>query len=220
MVDFLNHQASAIAAISTSALLIVTAFYAWVTYRLLHETKLTRLYDTTPRVVAYLRIHEVHSNLVQLCIGNLSRSPACKVSAKVVKVTEWPVPFDLDESTILRDINYLSPGEILRFDMGGPDLFRDKKPAIFDCSIVYSDFFDRSFEFQKLLKVESVTGFGAWQVYGLDDIARRLKDISKTLDSFGGLKKIKVDVFSSSDRKKERDARDAERRKRAKENDG
>ena len=60
MLDVLNANAGAIAAVATAALLLVTAFYAWVTYRLFGESRQTRLMSSTPRIVAYLRVNEVH----------------------------------------------------------------------------------------------------------------------------------------------------------------
>lgn len=122
----------AVTGLATVALLLVTAFYAWVTYRLLGETLQSRLSANQPRVVAYFRVNEVHPNIVQLHIANLSGAAATEVSASIEKTTEWPEQFDLQDSKILRDLSFMRPHEVLKLDLGiGPDLFRNKVPAEF-----------------------------------------------------------------------------------------
>lgn len=214
MVDFLNDNTGVITALATVALLLVTGWYAWTTRALLREAKVSRLLTSQPRVVSYLRIHKVHTNIAQLCIANLSGGAAINVSAVVNKVTEWPDPFDLEDSTILRDLSFMRPHEVLTFDIGhGPDLFRDNEPAVFEAVIHYEDVDNRSFKDVRTLAIESVSGHSHWQIYGLDDISRRLTDISKTLDSFSGFKRLKVDVYSDHDRQSENILRRQERKR-------
>lgn len=155
-------------------------------------------------MVAYLRAHDVHSNLVQLCIANLSGASAVGVTAALTKVTDWPATFDLQDSPLLRDISFVRPQEVLKFDLGfGPDLFREQQPAEFNISIRFCGLDGREFHFENPLKVESVIG-PTWKVYGLDDIARRLKEISDTLQSFTGMRRLKVETYDANDRSEER----------------
>jgi hypothetical protein len=205
VISFLNENAGAVTALVTVALLLVTAFYAWTTYKLVDETRQSRLFASQPRVVAYLRANEVHANIVQLCIANLSGAAASGVSASIAKETEWPTTFYFENSAILRDLKFLRPHEILKFDLGmGPDLFRDKVPAVFKATIKYADLDGRAFVFEDTLKVESVEGHSHFQIYGIDDVARRLMDISETLKSFTGFRRLRVETFDKSDREAER----------------
>lgn len=204
VMQFLNANTGAITGLATVALLLVTGWYAWTTRALLKEAQQTRLMASEPRVVAYLRVHEIHGNIVQLCIANLSAAAATGVSASVDKVTDWPTKFSFGDIKILRDLSFLRPHEVLRFDLGhGPDLFRDGKPAMFKAAIKYESLDGRSFAFEETLKIESVAGFGNWRVYGIDDVARRLEEISKTLSGFSGGRRLNVDSFSAADRKEE-----------------
>jgi hypothetical protein len=212
MIQFLNSNAGAVTALATVALLIVTGWYAWTTRALLHEAEKTRLTAGEPRVVAYLRVHEVHSNFVQLCVANLSGAAAAGVTASIAKVTEWPLEFDLENSAILRDLKFLRPHEVLRFDLeSGPELLRDKDPAVFKAHIAFESLDGRKFTFNDTLKVESVTGHGNWRVYGIDDVARRLKEIADTMKSVAGGRRLKVDAFSGTDRREERRLQEVQR---------
>ena len=208
MIAALNENAGAVTGIATVALLAVTAFYAWVTYQLLRETKLSRLFTNQPRVVAYLRVNEVHSNIVQLHIVNLSAAAATEVSATVKKITEWPEKFQLQDSKVLRDLSFMRPHEVLIFDVGmGPDLFRDGEPAAFKIQIKFSSVDGRHFYFEDQLLVESVDGFSQWQIYGIDDVARQLKDISETLKGVTGFQRLRVETYDATDREAERRGR-------------
>lgn len=212
MIDHLNDNAAAVTGLATIALLLVTGWYAWTTRALLIEAKQTRIINSEPRLVTYLRAHEVHSNIVQLCVANLSGAAATGVSASIFKTTDWPEPFDLDDSKVLRDLAFMRPHEVLKFDLGaGQELFRDGIPATFKAAISYSSLDGRKFSGERMLTVESMTDHANWQIHGLDDIARRLKDISDTLNSFTGFKRLKVDTYSSHDRKDERKEREEQR---------
>ncbi len=205
MIHYLNENAGAVTALATVALLLITGWYAWTTRSLLREAQQSRLMASEPRVVAYLRAHKVHQNIVQLCIANLSGAAAVGVSAKIDKVTEWPTQFDLEDSKILRDLSFMRSHEVVNFDLGmGADLFNGDEPSIFEVSIKFESLDGRKFCFNDTLKVESVAGFASWRIYGVDDVARRLEEIAKTLSGFSGPRRLKVDAYSAADREHEK----------------
>lgn len=207
--QFLNENSGAVTAIATIVLVAITAWYAITTKGLLLETRASRLSAGEPRVVAYLRIHEVHSMIVQLCVANLSGAAAMQVTGTITKLTEWPDRFDLQDSKILRDLSFLRPNEVIKLDLGvGTDLLREKEAAQFSIEISYKGLDGRTFRFVEVLHVESVTGHGTWCVMGMDDVARRLDEISKTLAGFGRNNRLKVDSFNAEDRDKERISRE------------
>lgn len=215
MIQYLNSNAGAVTGLATVALLLVTGWYAWTTRALLKEAQQTRMLAGEPRVVAYLRVHEVHSNMVQLCVANLSGAAAAGVTASIEKVTDWPEPFDLQDSRLLRDLKFMRPHEVLRFDLGsGPSLFRDEETAVFQARIAFESLDGRKFTFDQTLKVESVTGFGCWRIYGIDDVARRLKEIADTLKGFTGFQRLKVETYNADDREQQREEQWARHRER------
>lgn len=205
MLEYLNQNAGGVTAIFTLALLLVTGFYAWTTFDLLREARQSRLLASEPRVVAYLRVNEVHSNIVQLHVANLSGAAAMGVTASIGKLTNWPNPFDLEDSKILRDLKFLRPHEVLKFDLGlGPDLFENDVPAEFQVAIAFQSLDGRSFSFDDQLRVESVEGHAHYQIYSIDDVARRLKDISDALRGVIGSRRLRVETYDADDRERER----------------
>lgn len=212
MIAFLNDNAGAVSALVTIALLLVTGWYAWTTRALLSEARQSRLLGTQPRVVGYLRVNEVHTNIAQMCVANLSGAAAIDVSASIEKLTEWPDPFDLQDSTILRDLSFMRGHEVLKFDLGiGQSLFRDDEPASFKLTLSYASLDGRKYASEHTLKVESVMGHSRWQIYGIDDVARRLKEIADTLKAFTGYQRLKVETYDASDRQQEAVEREEQR---------
>jgi hypothetical protein len=204
MIEFLNQNNGAASALATIALLFVTGWYAWTTRALLREARESRMLSGQPRIVAYLRGHEVHTNLVQLCIANLSGAAAVGVTAKIEAVTEWPEPFDLKDSRLLRDLSFMRPHEVLKFDIGaGPELFRGEDTAVFKAHVAYESLDGRKFTYDETLRVESVTGYAHFRIYSIDDVARRLDDIAKTLKGFAGFQRLKVETYDARDREEE-----------------
>ncbi|MDR6834245.1 MULTISPECIES: hypothetical protein [unclassified Sphingopyxis] len=205
MLEYLNHNAGGVTAIFTLALLLVTGFYAWTTFDLLREARQSRLMASEPRVVAYLRVNEVHSNIVQLHVANLSGAAAMGVTASISKLTDWPNPFGLDNSKILRDLKFLRPREVLKFDLGmGPDLFQDDVPAEFQIAIAFQSLDGRAFSFSDKLRVESIDGHSHFQIYSIDDVARRLKEMTDALRSVIGSRRLRVETCHADDREAER----------------
>lgn len=108
----------------------------------------------------------------------------------------------------------MRPYEVLKFDLGfGPNLFMNDLPAVFKATIRYKSLDDREFSSDHTLAVESVSGHSRWQVYGIDDVARRLKDISDTLETFTRYKGLRVETYDADDRREERKEQE-ERRER------
>ena len=203
MIEFFNVNAGAVSALATLALLFVTGWYAVTTRSLLSEAKSARLSASEPRVVGYLRVHEVHSNIVQLCVANISTAAAADVTASINKTTTWPDRFDLEGSKVLRDLKFVGSEEVLKFDLGfGPDLFKEEKGAEFEVLIHFESLDGRKFTFKDSLKIESVVG-PSWKIYGVDDVARRLEDISNTLKGFNGFRRLKVETYNAKDREAE-----------------
>lgn len=204
MIDILNQNAGAVTALATVALLLVTGFYAWTTHLLFNEAKTTRLLGGEPRVVAYMRVNEVHPTIAQVHIANLSSAAAVDVIVKMEKITEWPLKFYLNESKILRDLSFMRPHEVLMFDVGvGPELFREGVAAKFRIVIRFKGLDGRSYIFENELSVESISGHSRFRIYSMDDIARRLKEISDVLKRVTRSNRLSVDSFSSADRRAE-----------------
>jgi len=201
---FLNQNSGAIVALSTAVLLVITSFYALTTYFLLREAKRSREWSSHPKVVAYLRLHSVHPIMVQLHIANLAGAAAIEVSVSIEKLTDWPPELAFEKSNFLKELEYLHPNEIVKSDIGrGPEMFKDGEAAKLRCRIIYKSLNNKQFEFVSELSVATLKNLGNSKIYGIDDVARQLKeiaDVMKRVANFDSLKKD--DALRSSRRQK------------------
>jgi hypothetical protein len=79
---------------------------------------------------------------------------------------------------------------------------------VFQAAIRFESLDGRHFSFKNTLMVESVAGFASWRIYGIDDVARRLEEIAKTLAGFTSFRRLNVDTYSAADRAEEDRARE------------
>ena len=71
-------------------LLICTAVYTVINYKMLKESKATRLQKITPNIVAYLSTTEIHgSGTLILYITNIGEGVARNVKCEIYKDFEW-----------------------------------------------------------------------------------------------------------------------------------
>ena len=149
---------------------------------------------------------------MQLHVANLSGAAAMGVTATIERLTAWPNPFDLENSKILRDLSFLRPHEVLKFDVGfGPQLFENNVPAEFRVTIAFASLDGRSFSFDDKLRIESVEGHSHYQIYSVDDVARRLKEISDALRGVIVSGRLRVDTYDADDRDMQRRAWEEQR---------
>ena len=71
-------------------LLICTAVYTVINYKMLKESRATRLQKITPNIVAYLSTTEIHgSGTLILHITNIGEGVARNVKCEIYKDFEW-----------------------------------------------------------------------------------------------------------------------------------
>ena len=69
IIEWLNTNSGAIIAIATVVLVGIISYYVYLTWRLLKA-------NNTPEIVVFLRPHQVHVQLVMLCVENIGTGAA------------------------------------------------------------------------------------------------------------------------------------------------
>jgi hypothetical protein len=78
-IEWLNSNSAAITAAASVVLTAITAYYAFLTWRLVQENRELREEHNRPRVVITTSLHEAHINIVHLMIENIGQGPAYEV---------------------------------------------------------------------------------------------------------------------------------------------
>lgn len=124
-------------------LLICTAVYTVINYKMLKESKATRLQKITPNIVAYLSTPEINGgNVLILYITNIGEGVARNVKCKVNKDFEWIEGDPLSNRGIFKTgIEVFPPQYKLKYfivvDCAHFDFSR--KDAYVDFDIIYED---------------------------------------------------------------------------------
>jgi len=126
----------------------VTAFYTYLTARLLHENVELRKVETDPHVVAYLEPSIEDRAFIGIAVGNVGNGPAYDVTFKVEStyIVKYGFPADadtpLDRFLFFRNgVKFIAPQQMFRFSLErGADLLenRDKSGPIYIHATYYN----------------------------------------------------------------------------------
>ena len=126
--DWLNSNSGAITgiaalitAIATVVLVGITAFYAWVTKKMLEENRQMRIDAQKPDIVIRLFsfTNEYGNIFAQLCVENIGSGPARGVQFHdVPSILVQPITLLQNFPLIRYGISYLVPGEKKTIDLG------------------------------------------------------------------------------------------------------
>ncbi len=117
VLSWLNTNSSAVTAVATILLVVITAIYVWLTGRLVHENRELRMASNRPDIGVSIGLHEAHINIINLLIENIGNGPAYNVRL----IADRPFKVHGD-----RDINDVGP-----FKSGIALLARGQRMEIF-----------------------------------------------------------------------------------------
>ena len=147
VITWLNTNSGAITAIATVVLVGITAFYAWVTKKMLEENRQLRLDAHKPEIAIYLRSHPARIVLKFLCVENIGAGAAHDVRFRTDLSFTPDGKDSLENVRFLKEgINYLQPGGkrecLLASIVEHPEL-TDK---LLDISVTYKDLVNKEHE--------------------------------------------------------------------------
>lgn len=117
MLDFLNHNAGAFSVLFSFVVTFATVIYAWLTWRLVSETRVMRRAQTEPVVAIVLAPHQFRFGFAELLLVNEGTGPARDVKF-VVEPVGSAEPELLEKvrnlGFIRRGVQYMSPRQEIR----------------------------------------------------------------------------------------------------------
>lgn len=134
IIDWLNTNSGTVIAIATVFLVVFAGYYIYLMWRLLRA-------NNTPEVVVSLRLHEVHVNLVLLCIENIGTGAARDLQFTInpPSIDNLDLPFE-EIGYLQNGIAYFEPGrKIEQFIVGVTNKLDELKQTPFEVTITYKD---------------------------------------------------------------------------------
>ena len=185
IIEWLNANSGAVIAIATVVLVIFAGYYIYLMWRLLRV-------NNTPEVVVSLRLHEVHVNLVLLCIENIGTGAARDLQFTInpPSIENLDLPFE-EIGYLQNGIAYFEPGrKIEQFIVGVTNKLDELKQTPFEVAITYRDSVNQKHERVFNLDFGENEGMANIGTPPLYEIAKTIKEIKKDLnDVANGIRK-------------------------------
>ena len=176
IIEWLNANSGAIIGIATVLLVGVIGYYVYLTWRLLKA-------NNTPEIVVSLRPHQVHVQLVMLCIENIGTGAAydLQFTTNPTSIPNLSVPFE-KIGFLKSGIAYFEPGrKIEQFIVSVTNKFDDLKQMPFEVSLTYRDSVNQKHKRAFQLDFGVNEGFSQIDKPPLFEIAKATRDIQRDI---------------------------------------
>ena len=176
IIEWLNTNSGAVIAIATLVLVVFAGNYIYLMWRLLRG-------NNSPEVVVSLRLHEMHVNLVLLCIENMGTGAARDLQFTIdpPSIENLDIPFE-EIGYIQNGIAYFEPGQkIEQFIVGVTNKLDELKLTPFEVTITYRDSVNRKHERTFNLDFGENEGMAHIGTPPLFEIARATKDMQRDI---------------------------------------
>jgi hypothetical protein len=221
VLKFLNDNSGAFTVVFTVVVAVATVFYAVLTWRLVKETERMRAAQTDPHVAVRIEPSDVWINLVMLVIENVGAGPAYDVKLSVTPDFTTANKQPLSELGMFKyGLPYMAPGQRVSHFLTS---VTEDMPELEKADGRYRFTITARYRTAGGAQQESDYPIDFMQLIGLSTIGEPpLRDINKQLEKLahslahieGGFGRMKVDVYTETDRA-EAKKEFLERRKRA-----
>jgi len=205
--EFLNKNAGALSALFSGVVTGATVVYAWLTWKLVTETRQLRQAQTEPRVQVIYRPRDEWMALTDIVVRNIGLGPAYDISFDVHQQTESDttarLAAELLELGCFRTgLSYLGPGqEFFSYWTNVTEGYEEKIQATLKIHCQYKSAGGVPYVHEYLLNLSELKGLTRIGEPPLLKIAKQIEKIQNHLYALvNGMRKLKVDVFSEAER--------------------
>ncbi len=225
LVNFLNQNAGVLSTVFSGIVMLATVVYAILTAGLVKETRRMRESQTEPRIEVTASPQEEFVNIITLRVKNIGLGPAYDVRFRLRSETqsagESELIQDFSRSQFLaKGLRYLGPGQELR--SGYTQItknFEGKIKARLIVNVAYTSATGKSYDDNFPVYFEEFEGYGTLGTPHLYAMAKSLEKIEKNLDHLTtGFKRMRVDIYSERDRRREKEEWEQYRQEATKKN--
>lgn len=176
IIEWLNTNSGAVIAIATVVLVVFASYYVYLMWRLLRA-------NNTPEIVISLRLHEVHVNLVLLCIENIGTGAARDLQFTInpPSIPNLDIPFE-EIGYLQNGIAYFEQGrKIEQFIVSVTNKLDELKQTPFEVALTYRDSVNHKHERAFHLDFGENEGMAHIDRLPLFEIAKATKDMQRDI---------------------------------------
>ena len=206
MIELLREYNDLIILFFTIAVGISTIVYAYLTAKLVSETKRMRKSQTDPELSISLIQHESSIIFIELLVENIGLGPAYNVDFEVIKDFKLPKRNLSEVGFIKNGIRFFPPKQPMKLWVASfrEDEDLEKKSIIIN--VIYENSISEKFSREFELNFSQFADFLQLGTPPLHKIARQLENMERDIHNIStGFNKLKVETYNSDDREKERE---------------
>ena len=201
MIDWLNGNSGAVNAILASLLVLVTSVYAYLTRRLVLESKALREMAMRPALVVTAEIHETHINIINFRVENIGGGAARSIRLRTSREFMTGNDRSLNELGLFkRGVPLLGPGRNIETFLANAigQEFHQQEPL--GVTAKYEDAAGRKFKETFLIDFAAFENFRRVGVVPLHMIAESIKKLQENIRNLSnGMNKLSVVSYSLDD---------------------
>ncbi len=215
MLNFLKQNSEALTVIFTAVVTLSTVIYAVLTGFLVSETRKMREVQTEPKIHITIESFEFAIHIIRLNIQNIGLGPASDLqfSPSVITGGESAAKLlgEFTESNFFKTgLRHFGPGQnIYSTYTQTTEDFEGKSSSILSFRLSYKSATGKKYTDEIILDMSELKGRYQLGKPNLYSMAQSLEKIQKDIGHVvSGFKRVKADVYSSEDRKEEREERE------------
>ncbi len=205
----LNANSGALSALFSGVVTVATVVYAWLTARLVQETRQMRQVQTEPRVQVTYRVSETWINFLDISIKNIGLGPAYDITFSIKSQTESKGAAELLQrlsqlASFSRGLTYLGPAqEFSSFWTSLVEGDSSKVDSRFVITCAYRSVTGANYKHDCIVDLSELKGSSRIGDPPLQQIAKYVEQLSKDVSKISK-GRLDVDVHTSGDRDNER----------------
>jgi hypothetical protein len=209
--DLLNKNSGALSAVFSGVVTVATVIYAWLTAKLVQETRQMREVQTEPRIQVTYRVSEHWINFLDISVRNIGLGPAHDIQFKVRGETDLPGTKELVDKLMKlacfqNGLAYLGPNEeYFSFWVSLVEGDQSKVESRVVVEATYRSATKVRYQHDCVIDLSELKGSSRLGEPPLLKIAQHIEALAKDIHSVtSGNQRAKVDIHTQADRDNER----------------
>jgi hypothetical protein len=211
LLNSLNKNSGALSAIFSGVVTVATVIYAWLTWKLVDETRKMRWAQTEPRVQVTYRVREEWVNFLDISVKNIGLGPAYEIRLHIREHNEVSGALVLKDALLKlacfkSGLTYLGPGqEYFSFwtSLAEGDATKVDSRLVIECAYKTATGAPHMNEY--VIDLSEMKGSSRLGEPPMHKMAKHLEKIEQHMkQAISGYQRLRVDSFSQADRDAER----------------
>lgn len=200
--EYLNQNSGAFNVIFSFLVALATIVYAFLTWKLVSETRKMREVQTEPKISATIQPSEEWINFIDMIIQNIGLGPAYNINFKISPDFECQKGEFLSEKGFVKSgMKYLAPNQKFQFFLTSiVEDFEEKIKKFFEIEITYQNSVGKIYKDVYLIDFSHLVGLSQIGEPPLYKIAKNIEEIQKDINQLSK----KVVVYTKKDVEEER----------------